>query len=187
MNSNDGSTLGISAERAIETILGGKESPEKEEQASREDVRRRLGNAPRLADLTMRIEEREEDMGELHFKGPVEVLYWHGKEFDLTYGLTADIAARAILDFIETYPEFADATGENEYAKDADWKAVTGPENMPKPVRLGLYEHMKDNGYSLGLLGLTGFQWGFAYNTARWLRFEEPEGNPAIVEIGETA
>jgi hypothetical protein len=33
--------------------------------------------------------------------------------------------------------------------------------------------------------GASGFQVGFAFNTARFIRGEPPVGNPAILEIGE--
>lgn len=172
---NDGSNLGVSAERALKTILGGEPEPEGEELATREQVRARLAAAPRLQDIHVRIEARQ--------GVKVEVLYWQGMELNLGYGEAADVAARAILDFIETYPEYEDAPGENQYAEDC-WEGFDGSaEKMPKPIRLGLYDLMKAAGHDLGKLDLTGFMWGFAYNTARWLRYEQGEGNPAIIEM----
>ena len=170
---NDGSTLGVDAERALETILGGKESPTKDEQASREEVRQRLGKAARLQDIEMRIEERDGEKA--------EVLYLKGKEMAFSYGGCADVAARAVLDFLEMHPEHAELPMDNEY----DWKDYNC-EGMPPLIQGGLYETMKQDGYDLGKIGLTGFMWGFAYNTARWLRYEwkKVEGNPAIMEIG---
>lgn len=178
---NDGTSMGIDAKRALSTILGGEPAPTENEHQTREQVRERLGKAPRFQDLEVRREEREEDYGELHFKGEVEVLYYHGKPID--YGDAADCAARAINDFLEAYPEYVDAPADDEYP-DIDWSKVNSVEEMPKAIRRGLYELMKENGYDLGILGLTGFQWGFAYNTARYVRFEEGQPNPAIIDAG---
>lgn len=175
---NDGTSMGINAERALETILGGKESPDEDEQQSRDQVRQRIGQAPRLAEIHRQVENRF-DGGE---QVDVEVLYYQGKELNLGYGECADVAARAVLDFIETHPEHESAPMDNEYDRDA-LRKVERVEDMPPPTRIGMYDVMKQNGYDLGLLGLTGFMWGFAYNTARWLRFEEGEGNPAILEV----
>lgn len=43
---SDGSTFGVMAHRALETIIGGKPSPDKQECATREDVRKRILKAP---------------------------------------------------------------------------------------------------------------------------------------------
>lgn len=43
---SDGAHIGVSAERALETILGGKESPGPEEQQTREQVLARVMGAP---------------------------------------------------------------------------------------------------------------------------------------------
>jgi hypothetical protein len=40
---------------------------------------------------------------------------------------------------------------------------------------------MKDEGVDLGALGLTGFQWGWAVNAARYALSELPVANPAIL------
>lgn len=182
--SNDGSTMGIGAERALETILGGKDQPEEDEKLTREQVRERLGKVPRLQEIVKRVEEVEEDHGELHFKGPREVLYWQGQRLVADYSGTTDIAARAVLDFLESHPEHEGAPGENEYAPGAFSNWDGNRETAPKPTRIGVYDLMKANGYALDILDLTGFMWGFAYNTARWLRYDGTEANPAIVEVG---
>lgn len=180
--SNDGATYGITAGQALGGVLGGEDIPEEAHQ-TREQVRARLAAAPRLADIYVRTEHVVEKDGDLTYEGDHDVLYAGGKKLNIDYGGCADIAARAVLDFIETHPEHADAPCENEYAPGA-WANVKGDgTDWPTPSRVGAYDLMKDAGYDLGKLGLTGFMWGFAYNLARWLRYEEGEGNPAIIEV----
>ena len=102
---------------------------------------------------------------------------------DLSYSQLADVAAQAVLDFLEAHPEHADTAAESEYAPDA-WAGFDGSaEKMPKPTRQGLYEEMQGTDWDLSCLGLTGFMWGFAYNTAKRLRYEDGQQNPAIMEI----
>lgn len=186
--SNDGATYGITAEQALGGVLGGADIPEEAKQ-TREQVRARLDVAPRLADIYVRTEHVVESTpdSDLTYEGDSDVLYAHGKKLNIDYGGCADVVARAILDFIETHPQHAEAPGENEYAKDA-WAGYNSGEDLerlgpPKALRRGMYDLMKEAGYDLGKLGITGFQWGFAYNLARWLRYEEGEGNPAIIEV----
>lgn len=159
--STDGSSMGINAERALASILGGEPEPEAEERLTREEVRQQLGKLPSLV--------------------PGRV---YGGQ-SLGYGETTQVVTKAILDFWGQYPEFEDAPAANEYAPDA-WANFDGDaKNFPKPVRLGLYDLMKQHDYDLGSLGLTGFMWVFAFNQARWLRYEEGQENPAIIEVGE--
>ena len=159
VNPGDGSNIGIGAERALASILGGEPEPEAEERLTREELSRQLADVPTLNDIRV------------------------GKAKGLGYGETATVATRAILEFWSAHPEFKDCPVESEYEPDA-WKDFDGDsQNFPKPVRAGLYDVMKQHDYDLGVLDLTGFMWGFAYNQARWLRYEEPESNPAIIEI----
>lgn len=175
--SNDGSNLGIDAERALETILGGKPAPAGDEIKDRAATLQRIAQAIRLQDLRMQVEERGGEK--------VEVIYHKLKEIDLGYGQSTDVTTRAILDFLAVNPEMVDAPMNDEYDPNFDWATYDGS-NKPAVVRKGLYELMKEDGYDLNILGLTGFMWGFAYNQARWLRYEWQKvgGNPAILEIG---
>ena len=77
MTMDDGTNMGIDAERAIATILGGDPTPEEGEKKTRAQVRERLSAVPRLNDLHLRIEERRDGGPELE---KVEVLYYQGKE-----------------------------------------------------------------------------------------------------------
>lgn len=167
--SGDGSFEGVDAGRALKTILGGEDAPDDDEIQTREQVRQRLAKLPRIQDI--------------HVRDGEDGFYWQGKRLSLDYGGTADVAARAVLDFLEAHPEHSDAPCESEFAPDA-WADFDGSaEKMPKPTKLGLYDLMRGTDYDLGKLGLTGFMWGFAYNTARRLRYEEGAPNPALMEI----
>ena len=160
----DGSNLGINAEQAMRAILGGEE-PEGEPE-TREQIRARLADVPRVQDIT------ETANG----------LVYHGQSLGMTYASCTDVATRAVLDFMEAFPDLADAPCNNEYAPDA-WQGFTGNGDFPTPTRIGMWDLMKERGYNLAALGLTGFMWGFAYNTARWLRYEQPGANPALLDV----
>lgn len=172
----DGANMGIGAERALKTILGGAEQPADDERQNREQVRARLRDVPRLHDIQQRVDVQNGER--------VTVLYWRGKPLDFDYSGTTDIAARAVLDYLATHSEHIDAPYDNEYEPDAF--ANYDPNNSPTPTRKGLYDLMKADGYDLGILDLTGFMWGFAYNTARWLLYEDARSNPALITIEAT-
>lgn len=152
----DGSNLGIDAERALDTILGGKEQPTTEERQTKEQVRERIAKA--YADC---------DSGE-----------WPG------YGEAADITAGAVLAFLEAHPEAKEWPIEQEYERDPETGRYKDPMT---PIGPNLFRMVRDwNSRAAAeeiMGGITGFQWGWAANTARWC-FDLPEQpNPAIMTV----
>ena len=70
-----------------------------------------------------------------------------------------------------TWPEKPDGSGKDY--------------NNPIYGRRGLYEVLKEEGIALDVLGITGFQWGWAYNAAARCLELPPKPNPAIMTIGD--
>lgn len=119
------------------------------------------------------------------YRDPVEMRAYL-ESFDIagepdSYEKCAGIAGHMILDFLLADPHRAQIPTENVYEVDTNGTYVQ-PMNV---VRWGLYEVMKGEGIDLQRLGLTGFQWGWAVNAARYCVELPPMPNPAIVTIGE--
>jgi hypothetical protein len=96
----------------------------------------------------------------------------------LDYSECARRVARTILEYYLADPRRASIPTETVYQEPVDW-------SNPVVAERGLYDVMKDDGYPLGDLGLTGFQWGWAVNAARRCVELPPAPNPAILTIGE--
>jgi hypothetical protein len=94
----DGAHLGVTAERAIETILGDREPPTEGEGMTSQQMREWLMTLPKLDEIETRFEKDEEGFG------PFELAYARGKQLDYSEG--AGVAARAILEFWEANPDF---------------------------------------------------------------------------------
>lgn len=149
----DGAHQGITPERALKTILGGEPAPEDDEGMSRQEMRDAI--------LAVQLDK------------PAE-----------SYDEAAMQAARLIYDFVTEDPlERRKIPAETEY----DWQGDPdhGSEGLkPEYLKaLGLYDVMKEHGIDLASLGLTGFQWGWAVNAARYALAELPVPNPAIITI----
>jgi hypothetical protein len=154
----DGANLGITAGRALGTILGGDEQPSDEEKATPEQVRERVMAAPSPCE------------GE-----PI----WDRHIDDEAYSLAADCIAKAFLLLEADDPGLLDRkvfwSKENtdieslwdkqRDASSAAWDATTA----------------KWPGFDEWIGGASGFMVGFAYNTARYVTGAHPAGNPAIV------
>lgn len=156
----DGAHLGVGAERALGTILGGEPQPAEADQETVIQMRDRLLAAPRCDD-------------------PAAMA---------SYDACATSVAGEILRWALANPErYANTPAENEldYGPGGEaefWKNFDGGD--PPPIkRLGLYETLKAEGIPLDTLGITGFQWGWAYNAARRCLELPPVPNPAIVSI----
>lgn len=155
--SADGAHLGVGAERALETILGGKESPGEDERESPQHVAARV----------LAAAERGGDP--------------HG------YGDCADMVAGMVLMFWQAHPEAAEWPLDPPYHYEKDgvrydhWieggKLVDDGPDLSKAV--DAFTEGK-----LSALGITGFQWGWAVNAARYALGKPPEQNPAIITIG---
>lgn len=100
------------------------------------------------------------------------------------YGSCADAAARAVLEYLEADPERLNIPTENVYETDSTTgNVVFTSDGDLHLVTSGLYERMKQDGVPLSDLGLSGFQWGWAVNCARWILDAPPVPNPAIFTI----
>jgi hypothetical protein len=145
----DGSHLGVTAERALETILGGAPNPTEEERASRAQVQRRIQNT---------------------------YMNWNGDEWP-GYGDAADIIAGAVLDYFLDHPEAQSWPTDRAYEGEGSDRHPVGPdlynsvkEWVTAPVRKVISE-------------CSGFQWGWAVNTARFCCELPEQANPAIMTI----
>lgn len=157
---SDGAHLGVSASRALDTILGGAEQPAESEQASPYEVRDRiLAAAKRGGDPT-------------------------------DYGDCADMVAGFVLQFYNAHIDAVHwpAEQKGEWV-DANGTPVDPRERLPEGAEFkrsgpDLYTEVKAfTDGKLEALGITGFQWGWAVNAARYAIDLAPEPNPAIVTV----
>ena len=154
----DGAYLGVDAERALGTILGGKESPAKEEQ---------------MDDTTFAVWLRS------------------APENPASYGETARLAGRYLLEYLERHPERqndplddkhdfdrmrADGVLERSKIDSAVWKNYL--------LQTGIWDDAKQEFPQLESLDLTGFMVGWAFNAARKVLALSPAPNPALLTIG---
>jgi len=155
--SSDGAHAGISADRALETIVGGKPPPGEDERTDAASLRRRiLAAAQRGGEPT-------------------------------GYGDCADMVAGMILMFYGAHPEARAWPVDGEYHWEVDGKAVSAFTPEAQLVRDGPDLSTEVNKFTDGKLnglGITGFQWGWAVNAARFAADLPPEPNPAIITIG---
>lgn len=102
-----------------------------------------------------------------------------------TYDDACLYTAKLILEYWAVSEERETIPAETVYDTPPDfWETFDGTQ-VPPVKELGLYERMKQDGIDLASLGLSGFQWGWAVNAARFIKGLPPEPNPAIVTIGE--
>jgi len=171
--SSDGAAFGIDAERALRTILGGEPAPTEGEQEDRETVRARVAAA------FVRFRDGAAPDG---------------------YGDCCDMVAGALVHFFEAMPEALEWPSENTY----QWRVPGGEwvdhvRDLPqdtdfdfgsvesRAVGPDLYATFKTEYPRVEDLGITGFQWGWATNCARWLFEVPPQPNPAIMVLSTGA
>jgi hypothetical protein len=157
--SDDGAEMGVKADRALATVLGGAEQPATEEKMTVEQQRDWLLTAPRCTDPDAML-----DYGECARSVAGEILRW----------ALANPRRYATTPPETTYAYDTDESGERLWS--------TG-----RPTTLGLYDVLKEEGVALDTLGITGFQWGWAYNAARRCLELPSVPNPAIVTMGGEA
>lgn len=157
---SDGANSGIAANDALGIILGGEPQSEKKTRTPQE--------------------LREEIMAAKH----PDLAGLHGGD---GYSNAANYCAKLVLELFERHPELASVpmNGKYEYDRDsADWKAawdarkivVEGLDDAIKRVEPGFMQTTFD-------LGLSGFQWGWAVNAARYCMALPPTTNPALLTI----
>lgn len=169
---SDGAHLGVTAGRALETILGGKESPGDDELNPSGEVERRVRAAPRPLE-GQPIHER--DLG------------------DDAYSLATDAIAHAILLVLDDDPTLLDRELRYDEAffeahPHAGWETKAALLGKPRDPTDALWDAVTGRWpeFDDWVGGATGFQVGFACNAARFARDRGPVSNPAIVEMALT-
>jgi hypothetical protein len=156
----DGAHLGVSAGRALSTILGGEPSPSPDEQMDADTFRAWIKSAP-------------------------DTISEGGEE---GYSETARLCARYLLEYLETHPEDTrlplDATYDWERARAELGRAPESVEEMER-YRTGdsLWDRASQADLRLKDMDLTGFMVGWAFNAARRCLEMPPAPNPALLEI----
>jgi hypothetical protein len=154
--SDDGADMGITAERALKTVLGGEESPTKEEGMTPAEMRDNLlsvGENP----------ESYDDGARKAGKIILQYLILHPEDCELT----------AESEYI--YPE---GSFESMESMLRDRVLVRlGIDDAMKEKEPALREQMSG-------MGLTGFMYGWAVNAAKYSLGLPPVPNPAIVTVG---
>lgn len=158
----DGAHLGVNAERALRTIVGDAPEPTEDEHRNPDEMRAWLLAAPSVDEFEAYCEAKRERDEE-----------YTGDD----YGEAARVTARGILEAFLADPRLAAMPTESEY----DWTDYTG-DGMPKLLVAGLSEALRERDVRY-VSGITGFQWGWAVNAARYCVELPPAPNPAIVEL----
>lgn len=175
--SSDGAEFGVTASRALDTILGGAPAPAEDEALSVKEMRERVLATSYDYDWSQDFPpyDGRERTAEEEAAG------------DAAYENCAMAAAHAILDAFVVDPGLVVAPTEMDYDWDAD--PDRGAQGM-KPEYLrsrGLYALMEERApaqyEALHRMGLSGFQWGWAVNAARRCIQLAPVPNPAILTI----
>lgn len=156
---SDGANKGVTAYRALGTILGGEPSPEGDELASKDEVRTRIEKAPDPCEGKP-IWDRE-------------------LEGNDAYSLAADCITRAFLHMVLE----DQAVLYTEFYYDDEHEFLAGKTRDTSDV---LWERVMARWpeFDKWIGGASGFQVGFAYSTVRFLLDKPYVGNPAIVELG---
>ena len=158
----DGANLGITARRALGSILGSEDQPTDEERTTSEETRARLEAAPL-------------------FEGPKP---WDGDK-DSAYSMATDSIGHAFLILIEEDPSLLEPrlypdTYPNGEPMDEWLKGKTmDPDSMLWQAMKERWPHADD-----WVGGASGFMVGFALNSALFASGRGPIANPAIIEIG---
>lgn len=150
----DGAHLGVSADRALDTILGGNPSPSEDEQMDAETFRTWIKTA-----------DREDSYGEvarLCARYLLEYLETHPEDSQLPLEPTHDWE-RMRADLGDVFPS------REQMAKYQTAEGLFDKAEVAHP-------HLKE-------MGLTGFMAGWAFNAARRCLEMPPAPNPALLTI----
>lgn len=153
--STDGAHLGVNAERALDTILGGKPSPAEDEQMDAETFRTWIKTA-----------DREDSYGEtarLCARYLLEYLTAHPEDVTLP------------LDDAYDYARMRAEHGNDTPPLD-QW--------LPYRTSEGVWDKAAAENPRLTEMDLTGFMVGWAFNAARRCIELPPAPNPALLTIG---
>ena len=156
--SSDGADIGVGAERALGTILGGEDQPSEEERETREQMEGRIRNAPISAD-----------------------------GYDGAATACARIILEAYEEYpvLRNHPTegvyLTDQAGQMVWFEEHKKQAVV---TIPGLVDVLKQLHEQEPEKLAVFSDLTGFMWGWAVNAARHVLGLDPKPNPAILEIG---
>ena len=159
---SDGANMGITAQRALGSILGGEKQPGDGEQATAEQVRERVMAAPDPC------------------RGPGPWVMKKAGEIEDAYSLATDCLAKAFLLAEERRPGIL--AMRLPYPKDYPVVEFRGKD---QPAENAVWNDVNKRWPSLGewLGEVTSFMVGFAYNTACFVSGRPTAENPAILEI----
>ncbi|MCA1572473.1 MAG: hypothetical protein LC798_19670 [Chloroflexi bacterium] len=128
---------------------------------------------------------------------PTELLAEIRADQGNTYSGCANRAALAILELFEARPEAQDwpamaegtfyVTATGERATQEELRSLSFDDMEFRPTGPDLYEVVKKlrpDLYDDVFTAMTGFQWGWAVNAAKYIVGAPPVPNPAIIEIG---
>lgn len=168
----DGSNLGISADRALKTILGGEPEPTGAEEQTAEQVRERIATATPdsyggATDCLTRAVLRLFDQRE-------ECQVWPSSP---EYAWTLPDGTRLTNDEARARGLWERSHGDMVDAETGARWGAHGPDLFATAKEVATEEERK------AFEGSTGFMWGFAVNQARWLLGQHIGSNPAIVTM----
>lgn len=164
--SSDGADQGITAGRALGTILGGKPQPGDDEKQTTEQMEARIRAAPLPLD------------GEPIFQ----------REDDDSYSLATDSLSHAFLILADEDPSIL--SQERVYTEDdlknADEHTRETLLGKPRDPSEAVWSAMQERwpGADDWIGGASGFMVGFAFNAARTIKGIQSAANPAIMTVG---
>lgn len=171
---SDGGDLGIGAERALGTILGGQDQPTEDEMLTKDQVRARLmaakpntyeGAADCIARVMLRTMEESPETRDYSLDPP-RVFVKRGT------GETIGRHEKVRIVRAGTYTE-------TDWAEEPETVLVEHDNSLWDAAKAVATSEERE-----AMEGATGFMAGFAYNCARWLLDLPPAPNPAIVTFG---
>lgn len=158
--SDDGADLGVTAGRALKSVLGGDPQPSESERMSMAEMEKQIRSRP------------------LPLEGEPP---WGRDDVKDAYSYASECIAHAFLVCADEDPEVL--TRELYYPDDYEAEILRGKQ---KEANTAVWEAMKERwpGADEWLGGATGFMVGWAYNAARCIKELPPAPNPAIVTVG---
>lgn len=158
--SNDGASQGVLPERALGTILGGKDQPSDEESLSLQELREKIRTASLEPDS------------------------YDGASLAIARVIVEAIEKYPCLRDVPMEGVYLTDTGGKMVMYE------TGGDVPCIVIRQGLYDILKQIHHDeqcperAVMDGMTGFMWGWAYNAAARVLMMDQQPNPAIMEIG---
>jgi hypothetical protein len=164
---SDGANLGVSAKRALGTILGGDPEPDDSERVTMAELEKRIRSRPLPGEGTKPWESEGDD----------------------AYSVASEIIAHAFLVLADGDPTLltrSEVYTEDDFKhhKGEDWwHSLVGTKKDPNDAAWRAFTERWPNGDEW-IGGASGFMVGWAFNAARSIKGEPPTQNPAIVTIG---